>query len=146
MTLYRCKSDITGCLTPTPPPNMDGFSLLLQFKFLSLPVKRDDFSNIHPANSIWDPPNKLCSSAFLPGINYKKSATGAGMRSGLLDPEPWEPWCPQTCRICQQGGWNKCLPYKHFPPLLSSLLILCKLPWGNPSYSPQKTESEEPLL
>lgn len=84
MTLYRCESDITGCLTPTPPPNMYGFSLLFQFKFLSLPVKRDDFSNIHPANSIWDPPNKLCSSVSFTGMNYKKSATGAGIGQPFL--------------------------------------------------------------
>lgn len=74
-----------GCFTPTLRPNMYGLSLLFQFKFLSLPVERDDFSNIHPANSIWDPPNKLCSSASLTGINYKKSAPWAGTGSDLLD-------------------------------------------------------------
>lgn len=89
MTLYRCKTDFMGCLTPTPSPDVYGFSSLFQFKFLSLPLKRDDFfSNIHPANSIWDPPNKLCSSVSLTGRNYKKSAIGAGRRSDLLGPEP----------------------------------------------------------
>lgn len=138
VTVYKCRREIMGCLTPTPPPNTDGVSLPLWLQFLRLPPQRADFPNIHPADSIWDPPTKLCASASLAHRNYKKSSVGMARRS---DPPRTEleierDWTGKAWWTgIMKGCCSSPMPARGYRPR-----------WGKPSWSPQKARSQRHLL
>jgi hypothetical protein len=144
--LFR-DAKVTSWLPHPHPTSQHGcdFHCCSNLKYLNLPPKRKDFSNIHPANSIWDPPNKLCS-ACLKGRNYKNVATGVGKSSGLLilNQETLNAW-KHVCQETKQGNWVKYPPRADFS-FPHPACCLRKSPWGKPSYSPQKPRSEEHLL
>ena len=138
MTLYWCKSNIMGCLTPTPPHNMYGF-------FIAVPIQMSQFTSqkrcifLCPSCKLHlGSPKQAVFFCLSHMQELEKVCIGACTRSGLLILNQESRWL-QARRTSEQGRWNKCLPPSDFfPPIQPADLVLITL--GKPKFQSSKNQ------